>query len=239
MTATPLWFEWCEPVPMDPETGSQVVSTSHGPVECVRLGSGPAVVVLHGAPGDCHAGARTFRGLAAHGFAVVAPSRPGYGVTPLRVGKTWREQADTLVGLMDELRFESFAVAGISAGGAVALEMALHHADRVWALLLDRAVTARVYWSADSTGGKPGLENDLAQLAAGAGWPLEQITMPTLIVHGTEDADSPFMQAVKARQLIPDCELRPVEGATHRLWMSDRYAEARERQAAFLKLLAT
>jgi pimeloyl-ACP methyl ester carboxylesterase len=230
-------MDWCEPVPMDPETGSEVVPTSRGPVECVRFGSGPTVVVIHGAPGDCYAAARTYRGLTAQGFSVIAPSRPGYAGTPLGAGKTWPEQADAVVALMDALHISSFAVAGISAGGPVALELALRHANRVWALLLDRAVIQRVQWSADVSG-NPGLANDLEQIAAITGWPLEQIAMPTLIVHGTEDVDCPFMQGVMARQKVRDCELRPVEGATHRLWQSARYPEARERQIAFLKLFA-
>ncbi len=235
----PLWSDWCEALPAEPDSDSQVVTTARGPVEYVRRESGPVVVAVHGTPGSCFHGARTFRHLSDEGFSIVAPSRPGYGRTPLTAGQTWEEQADAIIALMDALHVDRFGVAGASAGGPAAIQMALRSPERVWALVLERAVLDHVKWSADdSTAGNRGLANDLAQLAAFSALPLEKIAAPVLILHGTDDADVPFSQAIKARQKIPDCELRPVEGGTHQIWQAASWPAMRQRQNAFLRLFA-
>ena len=65
-----------------------VIRTRRGPVEVAITGdNGPAVLAVHGTPGDW----RQARALAAdlrEDHRVVLPSRPGYGRTPLR---TWAQ----------------------------------------------------------------------------------------------------------------------------------------------------
>jgi pimeloyl-ACP methyl ester carboxylesterase len=72
---------------------------------------------------------------------------------------------------------------------------------------------------------QPGLLNDLAQGRALSDLPFEQITAPTLIVHGTADRCLPFAAAEVAARRIPGANLFPVEGAGHLVeigpWASD------------------
>lgn len=116
-----------------------VVGTSAGPVEVAETGSGPAVLVVHGTPGDW----RQARGLAEDlsvRHRVLLPSRPGYGRTPLSTGRTPREQAAAYVALFDALGVDKAAVIGISGGGPSARALAAHFRDRCTHLVLCCAV---------------------------------------------------------------------------------------------------
>lgn len=122
---------------------SQVAQTRAGPVEYASLGQGPAVLVLHGGFGGFDQGLVFLPGLAEAGFRVIAPSRPGYLRTPLATGASDEEQADAMAALLDALGERRAAVAGISAGGPVALQFALRHPERTAALVLVCAITRR------------------------------------------------------------------------------------------------
>ena len=66
---------------------SQIVQTSRGPIEYTLLGKGPVVLVCHGTSSNCFSTAES-EPLVAAGFSVLTPSRPGYGRTPLEVGRS-------------------------------------------------------------------------------------------------------------------------------------------------------
>jgi pimeloyl-ACP methyl ester carboxylesterase len=116
-----------------------------------RLGSGvveyrlerrgePAVVVFHG--GHMRAGlAVGERVFAEAGYTVVAPSRPGYGRTPVRTGRSVPEFADVIRALCDQLGItEVTGVVGISGGGPAAVAMAACHPELVQRLILQCAL---------------------------------------------------------------------------------------------------
>ena len=66
-------------------------------------GQAPYLLALHGTPG-IHDGMSGYCDpWLEHGFGVIAPSRPGYGRTPIENGRTYEDQADTLAALLDEL----------------------------------------------------------------------------------------------------------------------------------------
>jgi pimeloyl-ACP methyl ester carboxylesterase len=125
---------------MTGELSSRVVSTRRGPVEVATAGeTGPVVLAVHGTPGDW----RQARALAADLRAdhrVVLPSRPGYGRTPLRVGRTPAEQADAYVALLDALELDAAVVVGISGGGPSSYAFAARHPQRCAGLVLCCAV---------------------------------------------------------------------------------------------------
>ena len=125
---------------MTPVT-SKVAATSAGPIEYVQIGSGPAVLWLHGTPGGYDQAAFVAGGLTELGFTVVCPSRPGYLRTPLDVGRTAAEQADALAALLDVLAVPTVGVIATSGGGPVALTLAGRRAGRVWALVMLSAVS--------------------------------------------------------------------------------------------------
>ena len=131
---------WQQASAVDLIAGSRIAPTRVGPVEYVQLGHGPVVLVIHGAPGGYDQGF-LFTDLAQAGFAVLAPSRPGYLRTPLAVGQTPEEQADALAALLDTLDIQQVALLGVSAGGPIALQFALRHPQRTWGLVLESAVT--------------------------------------------------------------------------------------------------
>jgi pimeloyl-ACP methyl ester carboxylesterase len=62
---------------------------------------------------------------------------------------------------------------------------------------------------------KPGLDNDMAVLARLTHAPVEQVRCPTLVVHGTHDADVKFADGVYAYEHIPGAERVWVEQGSH------------------------
>ena len=69
----------------------QRVTTACGQIEVAESGTGPALLVLHGTPGDWQQ-ARLLAAELSDRARVLLVSRPGYGRTPLRSGRrpqTW------------------------------------------------------------------------------------------------------------------------------------------------------
>jgi pimeloyl-ACP methyl ester carboxylesterase len=61
----------------------------------------------------------------------------------------------------------------------------------------------------------PGTENDIA-VTRGTSYPLEEITVPVLIVHGTADRMVPFAKHAKVLEArVPGAELLAIEGGEH------------------------
>ena len=114
---------------------SRLVETRCGRVEVIERGTGPALLSVHGSPGNCWQGLLLAEFFRANGFRVVAPSRPGYGGTPLATGRSTAEQADAMLALLDSLGLERVPVVGLSGGGPVAYSLAGRHPDRVACLL--------------------------------------------------------------------------------------------------------
>ena len=96
-------------------------------------------MLLHGTPG-CHDG---LSGVAddwlKEGFGVLAPSRPGYGRTPLV--NSYAEQAHVLAALLDALQIDKVVPLCVSGGGPAGIQFAALHPDRTYALLTECAVT--------------------------------------------------------------------------------------------------
>jgi len=124
------------------DADSQVVETKAGPMEYIERGSGPAVLICHGAPGGYDQAMLLGDALVKEGFRVIAPSRPGFLRTPLSTGLLFEDQADALAALLDKLGVKSAAVLGFSTGAQVAARFALRHPDRTDALVLISPVTA-------------------------------------------------------------------------------------------------
>lgn len=111
------------------------VETACGLMEYGERGDGPALVSVHGSPGDYVIGLLMAEYFRVNGFRVIAPSRPGYGGTPLATGRTSAEHADAIVALLDALAVDRVAVLGVSGGGPASYALAGRHPDRVGCLL--------------------------------------------------------------------------------------------------------
>lgn len=114
----------------------EVAQTTHGPVEYVAWGEGPAVLVIHGAGGGFDQGRLIAEELGGEGFRWIAPSRFGYLGSPLPEDASTAAQADAFAELLDQLGLERVTVMGFSGGVPPALQLAARHPDRVSALML-------------------------------------------------------------------------------------------------------
>jgi pimeloyl-ACP methyl ester carboxylesterase len=119
----------------------RVVATPGGPVEVAATGAGPAVLALHGAMGGWDQGLILARSVGAAGFRWVAPSRPGFLGTPRSAGRTPEAQADRCAEVLDALGAGPAAVVAVSGGGPCALQLALRHPARCWAVVVISACT--------------------------------------------------------------------------------------------------
>lgn len=110
-----------------------------------RQGSGPALLLLHGFTGS----GATWQPFDWPGYETIAVDLPGHGESdkPASAERYRMERClEDLVSLLDELGVERAAVLGYSMGGRVALHLALHAPERLWALVIESA--------------SPGIENE-------------------------------------------------------------------------------
>ncbi len=104
-------------------------------------GAGAPVIFCHGS-GPGASGLSNFSGsldaLAEAGLRALAPDLLGYGHSskPTDVGYTLATHADAMVRFADALDLSRFSLVGNSLGGAIALQIALDHPDRVDRLVL-------------------------------------------------------------------------------------------------------
>jgi pimeloyl-ACP methyl ester carboxylesterase len=128
--------------PSTVDRDTAVVSLAAGPVE-YRLGRAGVgtVLVFHG--GHVRAGLALGEDVfTAAGYGVLAPSRPGYGRTPVRTGGSPAGFADATRELCEHLGIGQIAaVVGTSGGSHTAITMAARHPDLVTRLILQSAVS--------------------------------------------------------------------------------------------------
>jgi pimeloyl-ACP methyl ester carboxylesterase len=97
---------------------------------------GAPVIALHGTPGSRFMFALTDQAARVRGLRIVAPERPGYGLSDYcRVASLTQLAADA-EALVDALGLDWFAVLGVSGGGPHALAAASAMPDRVALLAL-------------------------------------------------------------------------------------------------------
>jgi len=303
------YTKWKEELIKQLYAGSKVIDTKKGPIEYAINGdSGPYLIIMHGEPGGYDQTAALFSDMFDKGFRIISWSRPGYIRTPVEVAKTYEDQADAAAALLDALNIEQAAVLAYSAGGAPAIYFASKYPNRIWALILECAVTrkyvfpsdnieAKIYysylmyddpflWTSDVTGTyaprligmstiemessldkeeskklmedimadpkrvkvltgimksmspaglrKAGVENDVEQLKIVHDLPLKDVKAPTLVIHGTKDADVPVEDGKLAAQTIPDVELYLVPNGFHVMALTDSIDEITQKRVDFL-----
>jgi pimeloyl-ACP methyl ester carboxylesterase len=125
----------------DLERPTSIAELGVGPIEYrLERRSDATVVVLQGG----HMRSALALGedvFADAGYTVLAPSRPGYGRTPLSTGTSVAEFTDVVSVLCEHLGVAKVAaVVGISGGGPTAVTMAARHPGLVERLILQSAV---------------------------------------------------------------------------------------------------
>jgi pimeloyl-ACP methyl ester carboxylesterase len=113
------------------------VELDHGAVHVVRLGVGPAVVLLHQTPRSWDEYRDVLPRLAAAGFTAVAVDTPGFGDSAPVPGEPRIEAWARAIHLaLDELAIERAAVVGHHTAGFLPIELARQRPGRVAALIL-------------------------------------------------------------------------------------------------------
>ncbi len=101
------------------------------------IGSGAALILLHGYPFDRSMWRDQIDFLSAHGYRVIAPDLRGLGQT-LSTGEitTMEDMAQDVAERLDDLKIERAVICGLSMGGYVAFEFAHLFPNKVRALVL-------------------------------------------------------------------------------------------------------
>ncbi|HEX7745069.1 MAG TPA: alpha/beta hydrolase [Micromonosporaceae bacterium] len=179
--------------------------------------TGTPVVLLHAGIADRRMWRHQVAALA-HRHRVLAPDLPGYGQSALPAGPFAHH--DDVVGLIDALGIEQAALVGCSFGGAVAIDAALAHPDRISALaLFDTAVSghrlsdeAKALW--ESTIGEVD-EDDLDAVAAAevrffvVGPGRQPAQVDPALLRFAEEMDRHALAAEQALAAVPTSELDP------------------------------
>ena len=97
---------------------------------------GEAVLAMHGTPGSRFMFALTDKAARERGLRIIAPERPGYGLSDFRRKDSLARAADDMSAFAYALRLRRFAVIGVSGGGPYAVATAAAIADHVVLLAL-------------------------------------------------------------------------------------------------------
>lgn len=126
------------------EAGAELMEIDGRVIQVAVQGSGPPLLVLHGAPGGYDQALAVAAACGISHAKIIAPSRPGYLSTPLGSSLLPQQQARDLVALLDALGVERTAVLAFSAGAPVALALALNYPDRVSSLVILSGVASQL-----------------------------------------------------------------------------------------------
>lgn len=97
---------------------------------------GRPLLALHGTPGSRLTWSASDAAAAAAGVRLIAPDRPGVGLSSRHPDLTFAAHADDLRQLLDHLDLQSVTLAGASGGGGFALAAASLMPDRIRRLVL-------------------------------------------------------------------------------------------------------
>jgi haloacetate dehalogenase len=130
---------------------SAKVTTSGAEINLVHAGSGPPLLLMHGAP-QTHVSMRVIAADLAKDYTVIVPDLRGYGESSKppdgenHANYSKRAMALDQVEVMKSFGFNKFAVVGHDRGGRVGHRLALDHADKVTKLtVLDIIPTYYLY----------------------------------------------------------------------------------------------
>lgn len=97
---------------------------------------GRPVLALHGAPACRLMFSVADAAAKQHGLRLIAPDRPGYGLTPPNDRVSLPERTEWLLSFLDALKLDRIAVLGVSGGSPYAVSLAALCPERVSALAL-------------------------------------------------------------------------------------------------------
>src|SRR5271166_923373 len=131
------------------------VTVSGHPVNTIELGTGPAILFVHGLSGCWPNWLEQLSPFSATN-RVIAVDLPGFGHSPEQAGGISMERyADLLAELLGRLGVERATVVGNSMGGLIACELAASHPDRVERLVLVSPAGMSTYRNSLTSRGLP------------------------------------------------------------------------------------
>lgn len=132
-----VWSARNEPQPARPE-GETIVLPSGQRIGFARFGmpGGSPVLAFHGAPACRLMYAGADEPAKRLGLEIIAPDRPGYGLTPADAAPTLAGRTDQHVALVDALGLNRFSIIGVSGGSPYAVALAARLGSRVTNLAL-------------------------------------------------------------------------------------------------------
>lgn len=244
---TPRWKQLAPPPAMPtPATSGGVAVDGGATIYWATYGDAgaPPVVLLHGGMGSADDFAAQVPALA-KAFRVVVVDSRGHGRSTRgqrgKRGLGYHRMAEDTIAVLDHLGLAQVALVGWSDGGIVALDLAIHHPDRVSRL----AVTGTNYARAGTRPAGKGtpfpayyarcvaeyerLAPDPTQLAAlrkelRAMWKrepaytdaqLRAVAAPLLVLHGEHDELIRRAHVDKLAALVPDGELVVLADVSH------------------------
>lgn len=125
------------------------VAVNHTRLYYEMAGVGQPVVLIHGFTLNSHMWDDQFEPLTRH-FRVIRYDLRGFGQSALPTAEPY-SHVDDLQALLDTLQIEQSHLVGLSKGGAVALDFALTHRERVDRLALIDTVLDGFSWSSQSS----------------------------------------------------------------------------------------
>lgn len=165
------------------------------------VGSGDALVLVHGHPFDRSMWRPQVERFGGPGWRVVVPDLRGYGETTVVPGKTPLEAfARDLVGLLDHLGLDRVVLGGLSMGGQIVLEFHRLFSERLRGLVL-----ADTYAEAETDGGKA--RNAAADRLLREGMePYAVEVLPKMVAPANIEAQPAVAQHVLRMMLATDPE---------------------------------
>jgi pimeloyl-ACP methyl ester carboxylesterase len=121
-------------------SGGKVIATACGPVQYTEFGSGPPMLIVHGAGGGYDQG-EYFARLIGGDYRWIAPSRFGFLGTPAPEGADSAQQSQAYACLLDALGIDQVGVVGASMGGPSSLLFARLYPQRTRSLALINAAS--------------------------------------------------------------------------------------------------
>ncbi|HEY8277513.1 MAG TPA: alpha/beta hydrolase [Methyloceanibacter sp.] len=97
---------------------------------------GAPVIALHGTPGSRLMFALADREARERNLRIIAPERPGYGLSESKDFPTLQDASADVAGLADFLQLKEFALLGVSGGGPFAVAVAAAKPERIKLLAL-------------------------------------------------------------------------------------------------------
>jgi 2-hydroxy-6-oxonona-2,4-dienedioate hydrolase len=113
-----------------------LAQTRHGQIEFISWGSGPPVLVVHGAGGGFDQGRLLARAIGGDGYRWIAVSRFGYLGSALPDPASTAAQAETFADLLDTLGVEHVSILAMSGGVPPTLKFAEMFPERVDRMML-------------------------------------------------------------------------------------------------------